>query len=453
MAETNEGMPLSLDLYEGDSFDGPLDLLLYLIKRNEVDINNIPVSLITEQYLEHLRLMEPLDLDTAGDFLVMAATLAQIKSRLLLPVTGEEGEGGEPAEDPRMQLVRPLLEYARYQAAAEALAGRYVLNRDVFPRGACDDFGDDPAAGEEAPLLVSLIGLVEAWRGLAVKAKRVHRGLNYSIETMTIGQKLRAVRAHLVKARSAHFLDLLGCGPPELETSAGDGIAPAAGEGPHADGSAPDAETGRPAAAGAEALRAPAAPGSADSTITAVYAGAAGGSGAPAGEGAMDTATQDTLDNPDAAENPDTPYSTDTMDGACSQDTWRGEAPPDAGDEEDAPDPREDPPAPPPEGLPDTEGGILARPGILEFTPPPRHRPETAAGGGDPRLDTIPDFPRPPDRPINDPLDAALSFLAVLELARTGFLRMWQDTETDASGPRLFLADPDAEAKEDLDYR
>jgi segregation and condensation protein A len=115
------------------AFEGPLDLLLYLIKKDELDIYDIPIASITETYLGYLELMHELNLDLAGEFLVMAAMLTTIKSRMLLPSEG--GGDGEEAEDPRSSLVERLLEYQRYKEVAEALAKRGVLNRDVFERG------------------------------------------------------------------------------------------------------------------------------------------------------------------------------------------------------------------------------------------------------------------------------------------------------------------------------
>jgi len=96
-----------------DIFEGPLDLLLHLIHRNEVNITDIPISLITEQYLEAIELMKSLNLDVAGEYLVMAAYLTQIKSQLLLP-RGDEGEPDEQGQDPRDELVAHLIEYKRY---------------------------------------------------------------------------------------------------------------------------------------------------------------------------------------------------------------------------------------------------------------------------------------------------------------------------------------------------
>src|SRR6185369_14293268 len=104
-----------------DAFEGPLDLLLFLIRKNEVNVYDIPISLITEQYLQYIGLMQELNLDLAGEFLVMAATLIHIKSKMLLPrpETAEEAAGDE--EDPREALVRRLLEHQKYRAAAELL--------------------------------------------------------------------------------------------------------------------------------------------------------------------------------------------------------------------------------------------------------------------------------------------------------------------------------------------
>ena len=124
------------------NFEGPLDLLLHLIKEHRVDIFDIPLALITEKYLEHLERMREINLDIAGEFLVMASTLAHLKSRMLLPrqdaVAVQEGAEvlsvAEEAEDPRAELVRRLLEYQKYKDAAEQLATQDLLGRDVFAR-------------------------------------------------------------------------------------------------------------------------------------------------------------------------------------------------------------------------------------------------------------------------------------------------------------------------------
>ncbi|MCK5553947.1 MAG: segregation/condensation protein A, partial [Deltaproteobacteria bacterium] len=113
-------------------FEGPLDLLLHLIRRNQVDIYDIPIATITDQYLDYLSLMKALNLDVAGEFLLMAATLLQIKSKMLLPSLPEEGE---EEEDPRAELVNRLLEYEKYKEAAARLHERDILERDTFVPG------------------------------------------------------------------------------------------------------------------------------------------------------------------------------------------------------------------------------------------------------------------------------------------------------------------------------
>ena len=115
-------------------FEGPLDLLLHLIKKNEVSITDIPIATIIEQYLATLEVMQTFNLDVAGEFLVMAATLIHIKSRMLLPMADDEDDEEEEGTDPREELVRRLLEYQRFKDAADQLERRELLTRDVFVR-------------------------------------------------------------------------------------------------------------------------------------------------------------------------------------------------------------------------------------------------------------------------------------------------------------------------------
>ncbi|WP_303721105.1 ScpA family protein [Malonomonas rubra] len=133
-----------------ENFAGPLDLLLHLIKTNEMDIYDIQMVKITEQYLSVIEQMKQLDLDVAGEFLLMAATLIHIKSRMLLPVSEELEE--EEEEDPRAELVRRLLEYQRYKEAAESLAEMPLLDRDIFssqfvPQEILNDSDDEVTVG------------------------------------------------------------------------------------------------------------------------------------------------------------------------------------------------------------------------------------------------------------------------------------------------------------------
>lgn len=140
-------------------FEGPLDLLFYLIKKEEIDIYNIPIAKITEQYLEYLELMKLLDLNIAGEFLVMAATLMHIKSKMLLPpVEGEEEMPEE--EDPMEELVRRLLEYKKFKEAAAQLCQKGLRQKDFFGRGAPPLESD--ANGEEY-FEASLFDLISAF--------------------------------------------------------------------------------------------------------------------------------------------------------------------------------------------------------------------------------------------------------------------------------------------------
>ena len=128
-------------------FEGPLDLLLHLCKTHEIDIVNIPIAFITRKYLEYLEVMQSMSVDVAADYLVMAATLAYLKSRELVPTPeplDTTGEDGGIELDPREELIRRLLEYQKYKNAAEQLGGRPIEGRTVFPRGVPID-KDDPS--------------------------------------------------------------------------------------------------------------------------------------------------------------------------------------------------------------------------------------------------------------------------------------------------------------------
>ena len=152
-----------------DNFEGPLDLLLYLIRKNEVSIYDIPIALITTQYLETIRLMQELDLDVAGEFLVMAASLLHIKSRMLLPrpvtAAGVEGE-----EDPRDALIRRLLEHEKFKAAAGLLHEREQVRAAQWQR---PDGRVAGIAGEdyEPELEVDLFSLLAAFQAVVDRAK------------------------------------------------------------------------------------------------------------------------------------------------------------------------------------------------------------------------------------------------------------------------------------------
>lgn len=150
------------------AFEGPLDLLLHLIEEHELDIRDIPIAFVAKKYVEYITLMGELNIDIASEYLVMAATLAHIKSKMLLPVTPADPEEEDEAElDPRAELVRRLLEYQKYKHAAEQLGENPVLGRDVFPRGMAA-----PAIEGPAPLAgLSLFKLLDAFQSVLSRAK------------------------------------------------------------------------------------------------------------------------------------------------------------------------------------------------------------------------------------------------------------------------------------------
>jgi segregation and condensation protein A len=167
-----------------DIFEGPLDLLLHLIKENRMDIYNIPIAQITEQYLGYIDMMKELNLDIAGEFLLMAATLAHLKSQLLLPPDESQQDAEEEGQDPRAELVRRLLEYQKYKNAAEQLVARPQLYRDVFAR----TFSARAIPKSDAPaelVEISVFKLVEAFHHVLahVKMESPHQ---ISFENVTI---------------------------------------------------------------------------------------------------------------------------------------------------------------------------------------------------------------------------------------------------------------------------
>jgi len=192
------GLDVKLEIYEG-----PLDLLLHLIKKNEVDINDIPIALITSQYLEYLKLMESLNVELAGEFLVMAATLMQIKSRMLLPVTDEEEDLEE--EDPRMAIIRPLLEHMKIKDAARLLEQQEILNRDVFSRSvSLSEMGFED---KEELVSVSLFDLIDSFRTLMKRAEP-EGGLEIILETKNIEDRISEIIDQLKQTPEMMFEDL-----------------------------------------------------------------------------------------------------------------------------------------------------------------------------------------------------------------------------------------------------
>jgi segregation and condensation protein A len=190
------------------AFEGPLDLLLHLIKINEVDIYDIPIAIVTEQYLQYLGLMKELNLDIASEYLVMAATLAHIKSRMLLPSAPPDGEESE--KDPRNELVQRLLDYQRYKKAAEELEDKEILGRDVFPRPGSEENG----GGE---LTVNLFDLIEALKGILEKVDAEEGILDFTKEKISLKDRMVEVIERLEAVEYLIFQDLFSSAESRYE--------------------------------------------------------------------------------------------------------------------------------------------------------------------------------------------------------------------------------------------
>ncbi|MBW2194136.1 MAG: segregation/condensation protein A [Deltaproteobacteria bacterium] len=188
----------------GETFEGPMDLLLHLVKKNEVDIYDIPVAMIMEQYMEYLKLMRIMNIDVAGNFLVMAATLAQIKSRMLLPVDEEQEED---EEDPRMELVRPLEEYLQIKYAAEDLAVRNRLDWDVFTRNVSEDTEACEKQDQEF-VNISLFELIDAFQKIVKRVSSKHF-MDITVDTISVNARISEVADLLEQHDSVSFQELL----------------------------------------------------------------------------------------------------------------------------------------------------------------------------------------------------------------------------------------------------
>ena len=187
-----------------DHFEGPLDLLLHLIKKHEVDIMDIPVALITKQYLDSIEMMKMMNLDVAGEFLLMAATLMHIKSKMLLPP--EEVEEGEEEEvDPREELVRRLLEYKKYKDAGMQLEERDLLGRELFVRGFSEESAKE---GDEE--IYPEIGLYDLLDALSDLLKSVSASLAHEVclERISVEEKIALILNRLKEERSITFQSL-----------------------------------------------------------------------------------------------------------------------------------------------------------------------------------------------------------------------------------------------------
>jgi segregation and condensation protein A len=181
--ETNGDYRVNLDVFEG-----PMDLLLYLIRKNDLSITDIPVAFILEEYLKYLDTLKEMNIDVAGEFLLMAAELAYIKSRMLLPQEGQAEE--EEEEDPRADLMRRLLEYQRYKEAAGVLSERPQLQRDVFVpfRSAMEEIGD--AAEPQIELVKSdVYRLVDAFARILIRLPK-ERFHDVAVDRISVNERI-----------------------------------------------------------------------------------------------------------------------------------------------------------------------------------------------------------------------------------------------------------------------
>ena len=188
-------------------FEGPLDLLLHLIQQHELDILDIPIRFITEKFLQYLAVMRSLSIDVASEYLVMAATLAHIKSKMLLPTVPEgqeDGLPGEEEEDPRAELVRRLLEYQKYKAAAAELGERGTLGKDVFGRGSSEPVPEGPAPFAE----LGVFSLLDAFEKIL---KRTNVKLDHEVvfDRISITDRILQLAEKLEARKAARFEDLL----------------------------------------------------------------------------------------------------------------------------------------------------------------------------------------------------------------------------------------------------
>ncbi|MBA3031326.1 MAG: chromosome segregation protein ScpA [Desulfobacteraceae bacterium] len=167
-------------------FEGPMDLLVHLIRKNEVDIYDIPIALITNQYLGYLDWMKSLNIDIAGDFILMAATLTQIKSKMLLPIhDGEEGE-----EDPRLEITKPLEEYLKLKSVAERLGERDLLGESTFTRKTNKD--DLAGTDDDEYIQVGLFELIDAFQKILKNTSLAHK-IDLTSEGISIRDKIAQI--------------------------------------------------------------------------------------------------------------------------------------------------------------------------------------------------------------------------------------------------------------------
>ena len=183
-----------------DLFEGPMDLLVYLIKKNEIDIYDIPIGLLTAQYMEYLEIIKVLDIDSAGEFILMASILAHIKSRMLLPYYDAEQD-----EDPRMEIVRPLEEYLRLKAASEQLLQRDVLYETTFTHPVTEEINIAPA---DRDVELGLYDLMLAFQNLIRKLPEKEQ-LQFTQDSISVRERITQILDLLESRESLAFDELI----------------------------------------------------------------------------------------------------------------------------------------------------------------------------------------------------------------------------------------------------
>jgi segregation and condensation protein A len=189
-----------------DVFEGPMDLLVHLIRKNELDIYDIPIALITEQYLQYLEWMKAMNIDYAGDFLLMASTLAQLKSRMLLPVHDDE----EEEDDVLQEITRPLVEYLQMKSAADQLIERNLLGEKTFIRK--PDRGEYLVGSDDEFIKVGLFELIDAFQKILEKIPDDHR-VEMTADEISVKDKISQIIDILEAKQSITFSELFSDSP------------------------------------------------------------------------------------------------------------------------------------------------------------------------------------------------------------------------------------------------
>ena len=191
-------------------FEGPMDLLVHLIKKNELDIYDIPIAMVTEQYLQYLEWIKIMNIDFAGEFIVMASTLAQIKSRMLLPAAADEEED----DDPRQEIIKPLIEYLQMKSAAEQLSERHILGEATFVRSS--DYREFLSEENEPYIQVGLFELIDAFQKILEKIPDDVQ-LEFTPDKISVKERITQITDILEAKGSVTFDQLFSEQPDKAE--------------------------------------------------------------------------------------------------------------------------------------------------------------------------------------------------------------------------------------------